>query len=129
MRRGLNISISQKILSILLSINILLVFVNFSVNGHYHKTVDGQIIYHSHFSVDDDNGNDDSPFGQHSHTQEEFLRFDKISHPFFILSLIYVILALLFPIIKRYFKREFSNYQTPDFYLYFHLRAPPALLS
>ncbi len=121
------ISLSKKILAILLSINILLVFINFSVNGHYHKTLSGQIIYHSHFSLADNADNNNSPLANHNHSQEEFLRFDKLSHPFFILSIIFAILSILFPVVWKYYSHCISQYQTPDFYLYFHLRAPPAL--
>ena len=66
---------------------------NLSINGHYHKLYNGEIVYHCHPFQHNESNN--SPFEDHHHTKVQYLILSQISNPVALLSIFLVLLGLI----------------------------------
>ncbi len=96
--------------------------INSSTNRHYHKLINGVIIYHAH--PYDKQHDKNSPEKSHHHTNLEFFILGLIANSVFLFSI-----GLIFSPCRIHFKNinTFSNWIIPgkDFYPLFRKRAPP----
>jgi len=115
----------NKATAVFLLIAIVFTTYNFSLNGHYHRTEDGVLIYHYHpYQHDEDS---DSGENKHSHTQLQFVNLETNTHLRF-----YIVLAVLILRNLNDFKIEsilidFIPHVTSFDMMSPQLRAPPAL--
>lgn len=115
----------NKLISILLSIIILLMFTNIAVNQHSHL-INGMVITHAHpYNADK---NTHSPFQSHKHTSSVLFILDQLTN---VITLLIIILCLSAFIKRRIFSvviHYISNFPDKDFLFFRNFRAPPACL-
>lgn len=85
---------------------ILLMFVNASVNKHYHKLPNGEIIVHAHpFHESSSN----SSSSDHSHSEKEYLLLALIGNP--VSLALFLFSGLVFLLFHFYKKLEIYDFQ------------------
>ena len=102
------------------------IFVNQSVNTHYHKLDDGLVISHAHpYAKSNDLA--DTPFQQHKHTKAQFFLLAQVSSVF----LPFVVLSFLslgiFSSHKLHFVSASRGFVEQAQTCLHFLRAPPVL--
>ncbi|MBS3769747.1 MAG: hypothetical protein V5A47_12740 [Bacteroidales bacterium] len=73
------IRIRKNIISVLLIAVIAGITINSTINAHYHKLPDGEVIHHSH-PYKEDTSDPDSPFQKHHHSPSEYFLFHQITN-------------------------------------------------
>ncbi len=96
---------------------------NFALNGHYHRTAEGVLIYHYHPYEHTEDKNSES--GSHSHSELQYVNLEINSHSRFFV----VIAAIILWDLYHSFEEIIPDYYTlPCFAGLMHLplfRAPP----
>ncbi len=102
-------------------------FINSTVNKHYHLLLNGQIIEHAHpFNTSEDA----SPFKNHKHTNNEIILLTLVSNPVFA---VFLVTIFLFQFSKKYEQKKtiynkiliketykkFPSNKSPPAFLYF----------
>lgn len=115
----------NKIVATILASGFIFIAYNFTLNGHYHITDDGNIIYHYHPVSD----KSDSQFpDHHSHNKIElnFIdNYNKIAENKAISNITFI--CPFQKISKEIILEVISDYSS-EFYNYTTLRAPPELI-
>lgn len=115
----------SKYIIILLFPAISWLFINFAINGHYHKLSNGEIIYHCHPYKHDKNKN--SPFENHHHTESECLVIAQISNPLVSLFVYLILIGQFLLLCKEIIIIE-NLYILLRSYLYINnYRSPPII--
>jgi hypothetical protein len=114
-----------KATAVFLLIAIVFTTYNFSLNGHYHRTEDGVLIYHYHpYQHDEDS---DSSESKHTHTQLQFVNLESNTHIRFCIVLAVVILHNLNESKIELQIIDFIPHVTSFDMMSPQLRAPPTL--
>lgn len=115
----------NKTTALFLLIAIVFTTYNFTLNGHYHRTEDGVLIYHYHpYEHDEDS---DSSGVKHSHSQLQFVNLQSNSHIRFYIVLAVIILNILHESEIELHILDFIPHVTSVDLLSPQLRAPPVL--
>ena len=109
-------------LLILLPTIILLNF-NLTTNGHQHKLINGEIVYHCH--PFEHSSNNQSPYEDHHHSESEILFLSQTSNSFIIIFYFFILSNLL-PLFKKEF-HFLSNISlvSKEYHYQINYRAPP----
>jgi hypothetical protein len=100
---------------------IFIMFLNASINKHYHILPSGEVIIHSHFAGDSSTKAGES----HSHSEEELQLLNLIGNPETLIVLI--LLGIVFLLFAKKQSLEFFDEVYRDFKrrFFLHNKAPP----
>ena len=101
---------------------ILFMFLNASINKHYHKLPNGEIIVHAHFY---NNSNSQDATSSHSHTKNELNFFNLFGNPILLIILFFLGIGnLLFQKDQLFFLIE-KNIRKLSLQIKLNNKAPP----
>lgn len=118
---------NRKLYLLLLIPAIGLLIFNSAYYGHYHKTKFGIIVSHAH-PYNKSKECEHSPFSSHSHSNEELVFWDIISHS--VLQHIVLVAVLALVVFEKLIRENKIAFQEPFFTFYWILlqesRGPPS---
>ncbi len=107
---------------------VLWVFLNASLNWHYHRLPNGQIICHAHpYSVNHvKTPMGDIPVEKHKHNENEFLFYAQVVHPQTLVFFALFVLSIALHGSVRHFTPEIIPKAFSGYYCYVPARGPPS---
>ena len=97
--------------------------INSTINGHYHKLDNGEIIYHCHPYKHNNNKN--SPFEDHKHTESEYFIIAQVSNPVMLLFIFLILIGQFIPLCKKIIISEDFNLLLKTYLFVNNYRSPP----
>ncbi len=108
------------------SVAVVLVAFNSVVNGHYHVTESGYILWHAHPHSD---SSSPLPYKSHSHSDYE-LTFLQLLTNLLSSVLVLAVIAVLFPgVIQNVFCAVYSEAASSRIFFNYSLRGPPVSVN
>jgi len=113
-------------MAVAVTVAVALVAFNSAVNGHYHITETGYVIWHAHPYSDSSNS---TPYKNHTHSDYELTFLQLLTNLLNSALALAIAVIFVFTAIQFFFSAIYSQFESSRFSFNYSLRAPPIVVN